>query len=40
MNPQTPATTELRIAPPLIATANEVDEALTKLDESFAAIGA
>ena len=30
----------LRIAPPLIANANDVDEALTKLDESFAAIGA
>lgn len=30
----------LRISPPLTATAAEVDEALGKLDESFAAIGA
>ncbi len=30
----------LRISPPLIVTAAEVDEALGKLDESFAAIGA
>jgi len=30
----------LRISPPLIVTAAEVDEAIGKLDESFAAIGA
>jgi len=30
----------LRITPPLIVTAAEVDEAVQKLDESFAAIGA
>ena len=30
----------LRISPPLTVTAAEVDEALGKLDESFAAIGA
>ena len=30
----------LRISPPLIVTATEVDEAVQKLDESFAAIGA
>ncbi len=29
----------LRISPPMIVTAAEVDEAVTKLDESFAAIG-
>ena len=30
----------LRITPPLTVTAAEVDEAVGKLDESFAAIGA
>jgi 4-aminobutyrate aminotransferase-like enzyme len=30
----------LRISPPLTVTADEVDEAIGKLEESFAAIGA
>jgi 4-aminobutyrate aminotransferase-like enzyme len=30
----------LRISPPLTVSDSEVDEAVTKLDESFAAIGA
>jgi 4-aminobutyrate aminotransferase-like enzyme len=40
MNPQTPAPNVLRISPPMVVSAAEVDEAIGKLDASHAAIGA